>query len=41
MVNGRWVLRNRQFPDLDEQDLLRGTQEAARKLWSAMHALKP
>jgi len=41
MVNGRWVLRNRQFPDLDEQDMLRGTQEAARKLWSAMHALKP
>ncbi len=41
MVAGRWVLHHRQFADIDEQDILRGAQEAARKLWSAMHALKP
>jgi putative selenium metabolism protein SsnA len=41
MVNGRWVLHHRQFADIDEQELLRGAREAARKLWSAMHALKP
>ena len=41
MVNGRWVLHHRRFADIEEQELLRGAQEAARKLWSAMHALKP
>jgi putative selenium metabolism protein SsnA len=41
MVNGLWVLRNRQFPALNEKDLLRRAQESARKLWSAMHALRP
>jgi len=41
MVNGRWVLRNRQFPYINEAESLRGAREAARRLWSAMDALKP
>ena len=40
MVNGNWVVRNRRFPGLDESALLRGAEEAATKLWSAMHALE-
>jgi putative selenium metabolism protein SsnA len=39
MVNGRWVVRNREFVYLNERELLRGAAEAARKLWSAMHAI--
>jgi len=38
MVNGGWVVRHRAFLHLNEQELLRGAAEAARKLWSAMHA---
>ena len=41
MVNGRWVLQKRRFPALNETEILCRAQESARKLWSAMHALKP
>lgn len=41
MVNGRWVLYRGEFPELHEDELLRGAQTAARKLWSAMHELAP
>lgn len=39
MVDGRWVVRNRAFVHLNEQELLRGAADAARRLWSAMHAI--
>ncbi|MEW6510101.1 MAG: putative aminohydrolase SsnA [Bacteroidota bacterium] len=39
MVNGRWLVRNRAFVHLNEQELLRGAADAARRLWSAMHAI--
>ena len=39
MVNGRWVVHNQQFVHLNEHELLRGAAEAARKLWSAVHAI--
>jgi putative selenium metabolism protein SsnA len=39
MVNGGWVLYRREFPRLQEEELLRGAQAATRKLWSAMHDL--
>jgi putative selenium metabolism protein SsnA len=40
LVNGRWIVHHGRFPHLQEKELLRGTQAAARKLWSAMHALQ-
>jgi cytosine/adenosine deaminase-related metal-dependent hydrolase len=40
MVNGRWILYRGGFPHLHEEELLRDAQAAARKLWSAMHALR-
>ncbi len=39
MVNGRWVVHGREFPDVNEQELLRGARKAAERLWSRMHAL--
>jgi cytosine/adenosine deaminase-related metal-dependent hydrolase len=40
MVNGRWILYRGGFPHLHEEELLRDAQAAARKLWSAIHALR-
>jgi cytosine/adenosine deaminase-related metal-dependent hydrolase len=39
MVGGAWVLHGRVFPALDEGEVLRRAQDAARKLWSAMHGI--
>jgi putative selenium metabolism protein SsnA len=40
LVDGRWIIHHGQFPHLREEELLRGAQAAAQKLWSAMHALR-
>ncbi len=40
MVDGKWVLHGRVFRALDEDEVLRRAQDAARKLWSAMHGIE-
>lgn len=40
MVGGAWVLHGRRFPALDEGEVLRRAQDAARKLWSAMDGIR-
>lgn len=39
MVDGRWVLRNREFPYIDEERIRAEAREEARKLWTRMEAL--
>lgn len=36
MVDGRWVMRDRGFPDLDEEEINARARERAQKLWSRM-----
>lgn len=39
MVEGRWVMRNRSIPGLDIDDVLRGSQKAAARLWKNMERI--
>jgi hypothetical protein len=37
IVDGHWVLRNRQLIGIDEEAVLQKARKVAKKLWSRMH----
>jgi hypothetical protein len=36
MVGGRWVMKNRKIPGIDENKIFAKSQRLARKLWMKM-----
>ena len=40
MVNGKWIVWNRQLPGIDVQDVMARATKAAKKLWKNMERLK-